>query len=245
MSESNNDGSAKTLVVFDFDGTITNEDSVYYQAKLGLNQEEYNKIKEIDFELPFIETIQYLYTTLAKFGKSKEDLDSILKSLKLDEHMIKLLNFFHENNDKFELIVVTGNSDYPVKKVLNYNSVDKFFKEIYGYTTVLSEKTLLKLTQPFNTDCKNCNPNMCKTFIVKEHIKKNNNIKYKNIFFICDGGNDYCLSENLEEKDYVFVRKGCRLFAKLYDKGLVKNIKCKIVLWDNGEEILNEIKKIK
>ena len=244
MSETKDISPEKILVIFDFDDTITDEDSVFYQSRVGLSKEDNEKLLEMDAYMPFMDTIQFLYTTMAKYGKTKEDLDSILKGIKIDEKMINLLTFFHENSDKFELILVTGNSDYPVKKVLNFNSVDKFFKEIYGYTTELSEKTLLKLTRPFNTDCKNCNPNMCKTFIVKEYIKKSN-IKYKNIFYVCDGGNDYCLAENLEEKDYLFVRKDHRLFKKLYDKGLVKNLKCKIFSWNSGGEILDEIKKIK
>lgn len=233
---------SKILVVFDFDHSLISKDCFHEQGKLGLSKEEYNTLLDKEFNSSFIDALQYLYTTLKKNGKTKQDLDSMLKSVKITKEMLILLNYLHEKKDKYELIIVTGNSDYPVEKILKNHNLENFFKEIIGYTSFLDEEKLLKITQPYDTDCKNCNPNMCKTFLVKNYVEKNGG-KYKGIYFICDGSNDYCLSINLGENDYLFVRKGKSLHKILYEKGMKDNVKSRIFAWDNGEEILDEIKK--
>lgn len=234
----------KILVIFDFDYTMIDVDSVYEVARLGLNQEEVDKIKEYDLTLSFRYAINYLYKTLKNFGKSIKDLNSYYDKIKINQNMLNLLNYFHENNDKYDLIIISGNADYPIKKILNNHSMINYFKDIISMKTEFSEENLLYLLPEIKTNCKNCNPNTCKTYLYKEYIRKKNDngINYKKYYYICDGGNDYCLSQNLNENDCIFVKKDFGLYKKLYNKGLIKNIKSKIILWNSGEDILKEIK---
>ena len=50
----------KNLLIFDFDETITDQDSEYEQAKMTLSKEEYKKIIQMDDE-DYYEAFNYFF----------------------------------------------------------------------------------------------------------------------------------------------------------------------------------------
>ena len=41
-----------------------------------------------------------------------------------------------------------------------------------------------------------------------------------------------------------FVEKIFLLYKKLYKRNMIKNLKCNVKVWENGFEIIDELKKI-
>ena len=50
------------------------------------------------------------------------------------------------------------------------------------------------------------------------------------------------MGENLSEKDVLFAKKDLTLYKRLYEKGDLKNLKCKCFPWENGFDVINTIK---
>lgn len=97
-------------------------------------------------------------------------------------------------------------------------------------------------------ECNICAKNLCKGKILSEEILIRHNKPYthKNvIIYIGDGGNDFCPSTKLTENDYVFVRQFSEskgLEEKLKIDG--HKLKCNILKWKNGADLLNNFKTV-
>ena len=55
--------------------------------------------------------------------------------------------------------------------------------------------------------------------------------------------NDFCLARNLKENDLLLVRKGFTLYKGLFEKGMIKNVTCKIDTWNDGFDIIKNFKE--
>ena len=234
---------SKTLVIFDFDKTIINCDCLYEQARLGLSEEEEQEIEKADsMELGIEEAVELCYQLFKSKGKTLEDVNSYIDTIKFNDGIKDLLEFFHLNENNFELIIVSSNIDYPIKRILQREKVYEYFNGIFAIPSETCEEKIIKITPLHKSNCKNCGPNGCKTYSVNQYLDKQGRDKYKNLYFICDGFNDYCLGENLSEKDVLFPKKDLTLYKRLYEKGDLKNLKCKCYTWETGFDVINAIK---
>ena len=91
--------------------------------------------------------------------------------------------------------------------------------------------------------CKDCSHFLCKSMILEDYLKENNDEYDKKLYF-ADGGHDLCLSKKLSEKDYIFPRKNNTLYKKLFKENVKDEIKAKIYPWENGLEIIEILKNI-
>jgi hypothetical protein len=60
--------------------------------------------------------------------------------------------------------------------------------------------------------------------------------------YIGDGSNDTCGALFLKEKDYLFARKNYELHQIIQKSQ--NDIKCKLILWSSGKDIINIIKDL-
>jgi len=97
--------------------------------------------------------------------------------------------------------------------------------------------------------CDLCAANLCKTKVLCEEVlprhKKRNYDFANQIVYIGDGGNDFCPIRQLKEGDYAFVRKFdvCRGLEAKVEENKAK-LKCNILKWKNGKELLANFKKV-
>jgi len=86
--------------------------------------------------------------------------------------------------------------------------------------------------------------NLCKGHVLTTHIEEaaKRGVHYDRVAYVGDGSNDLCPSLRLRSNDIVFPRKGfalVKLIEKLDDD---LEMLAKVVPWDTGLEILNELK---
>lgn len=241
----------KTLIIFDFDYTMIDVDSLYEQSRLSLTPEETEQIIKYDHDITkgFEWTIEYFYQKLKSKNKTLSDVNSYIDTIKLGKGFPELLNFLHEHNKKFDLIVVSGDIDYPIKRVLKNHSFLEYFNNIIAVQSEPDEEKIINFKPLEKSGCPLCEPNGCKTFCVKKYFEKNgilweNRDKYERFIFICDGSNDLCLAKNLDKNDILFPRKDFNLYKKLYEKGQIDNIKCNVQPWNNAFDILDSIQSL-
>ena len=234
----------KILVIFDFNHTMIDCNTLYEQCRLAFSEEESEKIKKMDREISFEYTIRYFYDKLKENNKTINDINNYIDTMKLSKGFKELIKYLNKQKDKYELIIVSSDVDYPIKRILSNECILECINDILGLKSEICDDKLIRFNPLKKCGCKNCEPNGCKSFMVKEYIKNNEgNKKFKSCIFICDGFNDYCLGYDLNENDVLMPRKDYELYKRLYDKGDSKYLKCKIIDWNNGYDILEFFKK--
>ena len=236
----------KTLIIFDLDQTITNVDTFKTITKMLLTPEETEEIKNISKipEINWIPILNKLYEYAYKHGKDHLSIKNALESIPLTNGMKELFEYLRQNLSKFELIILSSGNKISIEYLLAYNKIIDLFKVILTNPSYVNEKGIIKVSQSNKHNCKTCNACQCKKVELNEYFKKNPKQNYDKIIWICDGKNDICLCESLESKDYVFPRKDYDLYKELYIKNFKDKIKCKIISWKDGFDIINELKKL-
>jgi len=79
--------------------------------------------------------------------------------------------------------------------------------------------------------------------ILEEFLMKKK-YSYNNIVYVGDGHNDFCPGTILTPKDYIFPRFGFKLHNMTMDLKYRNLLKCNIVSWKNGQNIITWLMKI-
>ena len=238
----------KMLLIFDFDETIVDKDSVYEQTNMTLSKEEYEKILEMD-KIDFIDTFNYFFKRMKDIGLSLKDINSNLEKLELSPKMKELFDYLRKNKSKYEMIILSGDIDYSIKHVLKYHGfLDLFDDFILNKAIIQDEKSERLLFVPrdqFPHSCDLCISSQCKGLELKKYLEKNKDKKYSKIIFVCDGGNDFCPSKKILKKgDIVFPRVEHGLYRKLFERKLINELDCDVYPWKNADEIIEKLEKI-
>ena len=237
---------SKILLIFDFDETIVDQDSMYEIAKNNLTKEEYHTIVELD-KNDYYDAFNLFFKLLKERGFTLQDYNKNLEKLEFSPKIKELFEYLKKNKSKYEMIILSGDFDYVIKYVLKYHGYLDLFDDFICNTCEIqnenSEKLINVPREQFPHDCNLCISTQCKGLELKKFLEKKDK-KYEKIIFVCDGGNDFCPAKKLfQENDIVFPRVGHGLCKKLFEKGLKKELICEIYPWNNGDEIITKLKE--
>ncbi len=174
----------KTIIVSDFDGTITKKDSLYdffetYADNSWLEVEDLwvkNKIGSMECLVREFELVRGLDEKLIDEYTSKIELDSYFK------------DFINKNN--YDFLIVSDGIDYFINKILEKNNI-KNIKIISNHAEFIDNKFVLSFPNK-NSKCVN-QSGTCKCSVVKD-LKQN----YDKIIYIGDGQSDFCVADKAD-----------------------------------------------
>ena len=233
----------KTLLIFDFDSTITDADSFLTTTHV-LNDKKVED--DIVARVPkenWIDLFNWFYDYLEKVNIPMSKVDKIYDELPITKGMIDLFDFLRQNKDKFEVLILSAGHSYGLTHVLKHNNLLDVIDELLcSQATVENGKIVVK--QRYTHECPICNACQCKTKEYNDYMRRKGRENYGSVVYICDGANDVCLAKNLEHNDYLFPRKDFHLYEKLFIDGLKEKMNCKIEAWKDGNEVIDLIKKI-
>jgi pyridoxal phosphate phosphatase PHOSPHO2 len=237
--------SNKILLIFDFDETIMDKDSVYEIARMTLSNEDYIKIMEIDNE-DYYDAFNYFFKKLKEIGLDLIKYNKYLKKLELSPKMNELFDYIKKNKSKYDLLILSGDIIYSIQYILKYHGyLDLFSYFICNKADIQeenSERIIYVPRDQFPHNCDLCIASQCKGLELEKFLKDK---KYEKIFFVCDGGNDFCPAKKIMKKaDIVFPREGHRFLKRIKIENLKDELKCEIVPWKTGEDIINRLKQI-
>lgn len=237
----------KSVIIFDFDKTITEKDTFEEQLNLLKSKDEIdNLIKRIyspeRWDLIMAETYNKFYD----LNITISDINFYIDSMEYTPGMEELFNFLKNKKDEYILVILSAGHLYQVNRVLKNKNLTSLIDEIIAFNSYEKDgKIIIEKGNEFNCDkCKGIG--LCKSneFNILKNKYKEKNIIFKKIYYICDGVNDYCLARNLQTNDELLIRKDYSLDKYLYKDGFIKNIKCKVDKWNNGFDIINFFKNI-
>ena len=237
----------KTLLIFDFDKTILNDDSFGHIILNTLTKEElqiiYNNRNE-----DWVDGYNYALKQLKSHGITKEKFNEMLNQISLTQGMSELFNYIKEKKENYDSIILSSNYEYVIKYILNKNNIIDIFLDIITNPSREAnqdeKEQFIYVLKKQEHNCKICNPCSCKKNEFKEFCNTHDMNNYDKVIFICDGFNDFCLAVDLGENDITLMRKNFALYKKIKSKNFENNLKCKVQAWESGNDIINYLETI-
>ena len=236
----------KSLIIFDFDKTITETDTFEEQINLLDSPEEREDLFRRIYEESWGFVMAEAYIRFHELNFTISDINKYIDRVQITSGMKELFHFLYNQKDKYILAIFSAGNLYQVNRVLQTNNLSSFFDEIIAFNSYEKDGKIIVEKRKGNFTCDMCSYiGFCKNheFNLLKSKYEQKNIFFDKVYFICDGINDYCLARNLAKSDELFVRKKFDLDNYLYKEGYIKNIKCNINKWNNGFDIINFFKK--
>jgi 2,3-diketo-5-methylthio-1-phosphopentane phosphatase len=235
----------KSLIIFDFDKTILDKDSFGHIIFNTLTKDELQIIYDKRYD-NWVDGYNYSLKQIKSHGISKNDFNKLLDELSLSKGMQDLFSYIKEQKEKYDIILISCNYDYVINYILNKYHISDIFSEIIANPSREpnpdENDQFIYVLKRKEHKCNNCNPCLCKNYSYKEFCETHNMNKYNKIISICDGRNDLCLAKELSKDDITFARKDFEFCKRLYKDNGMNNLKCKIEIWENGNDIVNYLK---
>ena len=234
--------SKKTLFIFDIDSTLTKFDSCLFTYKYTLGDEAYQKACELAKVENWVDSFNRLYSLLKEKNKNFNDVKEAIEHIEINEGFLELLNYLYSNKEKFDVIAISSGYYNQIEYLLKFNKIfDKFDSILCIKSELLSNGLVKAFYKEKKHNCNLCNACQCKTVEFHEYLKKKGENYYEKVVFICDGLSDFCLARNLSENYVVMPRKNFSFYNKFKQQD--EKLKCKVESWENGNDIINFIKK--
>lgn len=194
----------KTCILSDFDGTITQQDALYYffkkyAASNWLEVEELWAEGKINSKECLIKEFDLVPNLTQRL------IDKYLDTVTIDKYFKIFCDLVKKKN--IDLIIVSDGIDYFIEKILDNNNI-RNLKIISNHGEFIDEK--LQLSFP-NTDNKCLNQaGTCKCKIVKQMKEI-----YNEIIYIGDGISDFCVAD---KADILFAKSSLSKYCN--EKGI-------------------------
>ena len=161
----------KTLLIFDFDSTITDADSFLTTTHV-LNDKKVED--DIVARVPkenWIDLFNWFYDYLEKVNIPMSKVDKIYDELPITKGMIDLFDFLRQNKDKFEVLILSAGHSYGLTHVLKHNNLLDVIDELLcSQATVENGKIVVK--QRYTHECPICNACQCKTKEYNDYMRR-------------------------------------------------------------------------
>jgi len=237
----------KSLLIFDFDKTIIDDDSYGHVILKTLTKEELQNIFDRRNE-NWVDGYNYSLKQIKYHGKTKEDFDKMLDELSLTKGMADLFSYIKAQKNNYDSIILSCGYDYVIKYILKKFNISNVFLDIICNPSreANPDETdqFIYVMKKKPHDCDKCNPCSCKNNEFKEFSSTHDMNNYDKIIFICDGYNDICLAKNLGKNDITMARKDFALHKQLKENNSINNLNCKFEVWENGNDIINILKSL-
>ncbi|KAM9765555.1 pyridoxal phosphate phosphatase PHOSPHO2 [Menidia menidia] len=236
-----------TLMVFDFDHTVVDDNSDTWVIKCLPDQTLPDSVKNSYRKGQWTE---YMGRVMNHIGEQKVGCDrirSVMETIPFTDGMTDLLTFISENKSAIDCIVISDSNtifiDWILKAAGHRTAVDLVFTNPARF----NESGFMEVECYHSHDCQKCPVNLCKRKVLEQYLSEqaNGGRKYQQIFYVGDGGNDLCPTSCLRASDVVMPRKGYtleKLLARLEAHNGDMPLQAKIISWSSGSDILQELK---
>lgn len=238
------ENSKKILFAFDMDHTILQENSDYVIRDLltEKSRDEINALSETSVN--WAKTMQIVYEKMKEEKIDINQVKKIIEDMPFNPGFPEIFELIRTNKERFESIIISGANTLFIQWLIEHHKLHDVFPKFFSNIAEPHQELLIKITQAHEHECKRCDKSQCKNRIMKEYLKEiqYEEGNYDHVLYIGDGSNDYCAGLVLGENDYLFAREGFSLHKMLYKKDMLKDMKCKVVPWKDGYQVLEVVR---
>ncbi|XP_073156952.1 thiamine phosphate phosphatase-like protein [Henckelia pumila] len=220
-----------TVMVFDFDRTLIDDDSDrWVMTNMGLT----NLFLQLRRTLPWNSLMDRMLEELHIQGKTVNDIAQCLKGIPLHPHVISVIKSAHSLG--CDLKVASDSNTFYIKTILEHHGIYNCFSEIVTNPVLVDSGGRLRIFPCHDVAsshaCNLCPPNLCKGRVI-ERIQAETGCK--RLIYIGDGMNDFCPTLKLVAADFVMPRKNFPLWSHISNN--LELVKAKVCEWSDGEEL--------
>uniref|UniRef100_A0A672YKY6 Phosphatase, orphan 2 n=2 Tax=Sphaeramia orbicularis TaxID=375764 RepID=A0A672YKY6_9TELE len=234
-------------MVFDFDHTVVDDNSDTWVIRCLPNQTLPDSVKKSYRKGHWTEFMGRVMKYIGDQEVTPDRVRSVMETIPFTAGMMDLLTFISEHKSTIDCIVISDSNTIFIDWILHAAGVQGAVDQVFTNPAKFSELGYMEIHCHHTHNCTQCPVNLCKKEVLELHLSNQSDrgVEYERIFYVGDGGNDLCPTSCLRGQDVVMPRKGYTL-AKLLDKlqGQEENtsLKAKVMAWDSGTEILEELK---
>lgn len=245
---------AKNLAVFDFDHTIVDGNTDTIVADL-LDKSVRNSVKDLYQKDGWTAYMQAIFGLLHINNIQQEEITKTINNI---PYVTGFPTLIRELNEKFnyDVVIISDSNSYFIDSWLVANGLKKYVLKTFTNPAHF-ENGLLKIEMYHLQDyCTLSTKNLCKGQIMDDfkEEQRRNGVVYGRTVYTGDGNNDFCPILRLQEGDFACVRENfkCAKLVKLAqegyncdESGVPYEVKANVVVWKDGDDILNVLKSLK
>uniref|UniRef100_A0A8C5S9X3 Phosphatase, orphan 2 n=1 Tax=Laticauda laticaudata TaxID=8630 RepID=A0A8C5S9X3_LATLA len=229
------------LLVFDFDHTIVDENSDTWIVKCAPGSKLPDEIKNSYQKGHWTEYMDRVFRYLGDNGVREEDMKRTMTTIPFTSGMISLLDFIGKHKGFFDCIIISDSNTVFIDWILKAANVFQLFDEVFTNPASFDSFGYLSVKNCHIHDCTKCPINLCKRKVLEEFLESNftSRVKYSQIVYIGDGGNDLCPVMCLKKNDVVMPRHGYileKMISQLAQD--LAPLEASVLVWSSGLEIL-------
>lgn len=178
---------------------------------------------------------------------SPDRLRSVMETIPLTAGMADLLAFILEHKRAVDCIVVSDSNAMFIEWILQAAELRAAVDRVFTNPARVNEQGRVEVRPHHSHDCKRCPVNLCKRKVLELYLAEHRDRggEYEQIFYVGDGGNDLCPTSCLRKDDVAMPRRGYtleKLLAQLANQRGSHGLKAKVIPWNTGGDILQELK---
>ena len=152
----------KSLIIFDFDKTITLNDVFEEQRFLLPSKEEQDEIMDKLYYENWTSLMSSFYDRIFELNISISDINNYIDTIDFNPGMIELLKYFENRKQRYSLVVLSAGHYLQVMRMLERFNLSVLFDEIITIPSHIENGKII-ITQRHNYICDICNVGQCKT----------------------------------------------------------------------------------
>ena len=127
----------KSVIIFDFDKTITEKDTFEEQRYLIKSKEAQDElVKRVNSPENWAIVMNETYEQYYNLNISISDINTYIDKVDLTKGMPELINYLYNNkNNKYLLVILSAGHLYQINRVLQKNNLNTFFDEIISFNS--------------------------------------------------------------------------------------------------------------
>jgi len=237
---------SSTLVVFDLDHTILDLNTDTELIKI-LAEKCPDKISKVKDQNNWATYMNDVMDVMHEEGYDVPEIKNIIENLEYNIGFKDLFSFIEQNKNRFEVVIFSGCNTIFVDWIIRKKKLDNIIVEYHSNLAEISKDGKIKIRSTHLHECKECDLSQCKQKLLKDYVSRRDaqNIKFKNVVFVGDGKNDFCLTKVLSKNDLVCYRIGYKLeekIAKWKKDNFVEEVEYQSLPWNTGFEIIEKLK---
>ncbi|KAM7406544.1 hypothetical protein PAMP_000918 [Pampus punctatissimus] len=237
----------KTLMVFDFDHTVVDDNSDTWVIRCLPGQTLPDAVKNSYRKGHWTEFMGRVMNYIGDQEVSPDSVRSVMETIPFTTGMTDLLKFILENKSSIDCIVISDSNTMFIDWILCAAGLQAAVDQVFTNPAKFNELGCMEVQCYHSHDCERCPVNLCKRKVLELYLSEQSDrgVEYERIFYVGDGGNDLCPTSCLRGHDVVMPRKGYTLekqLARLKGQEDSDYLRARVIAWSSGSEILEELK---
>ncbi|XP_019935187.2 pyridoxal phosphate phosphatase PHOSPHO2 [Paralichthys olivaceus] len=237
----------KTLVVFDFDHTVVDDNSDTWVVRCLPGQTLPDSVKNSYRKGHWTEFMGRVMNYIGDQEVSPDRVRSVMETIPFTAGMTDLLTFISQNKSTIDCIVISDSNTMFIEWILHAARLQVAVDQVFTNPAKFNELGYMEVQCYHSHECNRCPVNLCKRKVLELYLsgRSDGGVEYERVFYVGDGGNDLCPTSCLRSHDVVMPRKGYtleKLLAKREGQVHDASLRARVLAWSSGTEILQELK---